>query len=40
MILQQTKLLSGIETIHKKFTELTDFDEKFNMLTLEGCFKI
>jgi hypothetical protein len=39
MLLQWTKLLSGIETVHKKFGELADFDERFHLLTLENCFK-
>jgi hypothetical protein len=40
MVLQQVKVLSGIESVHKKHSELAGYDEQFNLMTLEGCFKI
>jgi hypothetical protein len=39
-VLQQFKLLSGIEILHKKFSIETHFDEKYPLMTLEGCFKV
>lgn len=38
--LQQVKLLSGIESLHKWFSTGACFDEKYPLMTLEGCFKV
>jgi hypothetical protein len=40
MLLQQVKLLSGLEGIHKRFSERVGYDERFALMTLEGCFKV
>jgi len=40
MVLQQLKLLSGIEFIHKRFCESAGYNDGYNMMTLEGCFRI
>lgn len=33
-------MLSGVEAIHKKFSELAGFDERFPLITIEGSFKV
>lgn len=40
MILQQMKILSGLEGVHKRFSERVGYDERFALMTLEGCFKV
>jgi hypothetical protein len=40
MVLQQTKLLSGLEDVHRWHNDLVGYDEVFNLTTLEGSFRI
>ena len=40
LLLQQLKLLSGIERVHKKFSQCCGYDEKLNLMTMEGNFKV
>lgn len=39
-ILQQTKLLSAVDPIYRKFEEWFEMREPFHLLTVENCFKV
>jgi hypothetical protein len=39
-IMQQVKLLGGVEKIHDKFANLFGMKEPFHLITLENCFKV
>lgn len=40
MLLQQIKLLGGIDKVHSCFTGLYSKNEPFALMTIENCFKV
>ena len=39
-ILQQTKLLSAVDPVYRKFEDMFGMREPFHLVTAENCFKV